>query len=234
MDAECAKIRSQREDPPARRPAGNWTLDFLDQGGVANYISLMSRKVNITTNTAAPEDEMAAMVAGRIAILRKSRGYTFDELAKRARVSKGTLVQIEQGDANPSISTLCRLASALGASVADLVSTKDKAQSAVVVAGAEQARSLWAGPNGGSGVLLAGTTGPDMLELWNGSCGDENASRPAAIVGGHANSSTSRVANSCSNSTAATHSLASVRLQSQIPTDLTLTQTPASPPSASS
>jgi transcriptional regulator with XRE-family HTH domain len=127
----------------------------------------MSRKVNISTNTSTPEDEMAAMVAGRIAALRKSRGYTFDELARRAGVSKGTLVQIEQGDANPSISTLCRLASALGASVADLVSTKDKAQSAIVVAGAEQARKLWVGPNGGSGVLLAGTTGPDMLELWH-------------------------------------------------------------------
>ena len=109
---------------------------------------------------------MAAAMALRISTLRKARGFTFDELSKRADVSKGTLVQIEQGAANPSISTLCRLAATLGASVADLVAPTDEAKSAVNLVMADEARQLWTGPKGGSAVLLAGTKGPDMLEMW--------------------------------------------------------------------
>ena len=109
---------------------------------------------------------MVAAVAHRISSLRKAQGFNFDQLSRRAGVSKGTLVQIEQGDANPSISTLCRLAAALGASVADLVAPANGAQTAVSLVAADQARRLWAGPQGGSAVLLAGTKGPDMLEMW--------------------------------------------------------------------
>lgn len=109
---------------------------------------------------------IAAAVATRIATLRKEHGLSFDALAQRAGVSKGTLVQIEQGRANPSISTLCRLAAALEVSVADLVTPVDSPQQAVTVIGPAGARCLWNGPHGGSAVLLAGTPGPDMLEIW--------------------------------------------------------------------
>ena len=109
---------------------------------------------------------MAAAVASRISALRKAQGFTFDALARRAGVSKGTLVQIEQERANPSISTLCRLAAALGASVADLVAPAEESRSLVSLVERDDARRLWTGPHGGSAVLLAGTTGPDMLELW--------------------------------------------------------------------
>jgi transcriptional regulator with XRE-family HTH domain len=109
---------------------------------------------------------MAAAVARRISSFRKAQDFTFDVLARRAGVSKGTLVQIEQERANPSISTLCRLAAALGVSVADLVEPTSEAQSTVSLVGASSVRRLWAGPHGGSAVLLGGTTGPDTLELW--------------------------------------------------------------------
>ena len=114
----------------------------------------------------SPEEALSAAVAQRISALRKSHGLSFDSLGQRAGVSKGTLVQIEQGGANPSISTLCRLAGALGVSVADLVSPVEVPERAVTVLGPGDTRSLWSGQSGGSALLLAGTPGPDMLEIW--------------------------------------------------------------------
>lgn len=119
----------------------------------------------MTQTAPAPreEDAVSAAVAGRITSLRKSFGLSFEALAQKAGVAKGTLVQIEQNRANPSISTLCRLAAALQVSVADLVAPVGARAVTVVAAG----RLLWQGPGGGSAVLLAGTPGPDMLEIWH-------------------------------------------------------------------
>jgi len=130
----------------------------------------MTNKVNINFSPhegQTSEDAIAVAVAQRIASLRKAQDFTFDGLARRAGVSKGTLVQIEQGRGNPSISTLCRLAATLGVSVADLVAPASASQSKVSLVGESGARKLWNGPHGGSAVLLAGTTGPDMLEMWH-------------------------------------------------------------------
>lgn len=116
---------------------------------------------------AAQEAALSALVAQRIALLRRSRKLSFDALSQRAGVSKGTLVQIEQQRANPSISTLCRLAAALDVSVADLVAPPGIGVQAVTLVRAAEVRRLWSGPRGGSAVLMAGTAGPDMLEIWN-------------------------------------------------------------------
>lgn len=113
----------------------------------------------------APQTEeaaIAASVAQRIATLRKGFGLSFEALAQKAGVAKGTLVLIEQSRANPSISTLCRLAAALQVSVADLVAPQQA--SAVTLT---EPRPLWHGSAGGHATLLAGTPGPDMLEVWD-------------------------------------------------------------------
>lgn len=115
---------------------------------------------------AAQEAAIAAAVAERITGLRRRLGLSFDALAQKAGVSKGTLVQIEQRRANPSISTLCRLAAALDVSVADLVAPPEAGARAVTLVPGTAARQLWSGPKGGTAVLLAGTPGPDMLEIW--------------------------------------------------------------------
>lgn len=126
-----------------------------------------TRAIPLNDTASEQEAAIAALVAERIAGLRRAHKLSFDALAQLAGVSKGTLVQIEQQRANPSISTLCRLAAALGVSVADLVAPPGiGAQAMTLVRGAE-ARQLWTGPKGGSAVLLAGTPGPDMLEIWH-------------------------------------------------------------------
>jgi len=127
----------------------------------------MTDSASKPTAPATEEAAIAAAVAQRIGSLRKGLGLSFDALAQKAGVSKGTLVQIEQQRANPSVSTLCRLAAALQVSVVDLVAPPHVGGKTVTVVPADQARRLWSGPNGGSAVLLAGTPGPDMLEIWN-------------------------------------------------------------------
>lgn len=131
----------------------------------------MTEKVNIMTNTkptpAETGDAMNEAIARRVAALRKSNQLTFDELAARSDISKGMLVQIEQGRANPSISTLCKLAAGLRVSVADLVNAGDHPSRSVRIVPPGSAPVLWQGPKGGSATLLVGAEGPDMLELWD-------------------------------------------------------------------
>lgn len=89
---------------------------------------------------------------------------SLDELSRQAGVSKGMLVEIEACRANPSIALLCRLASAMGVSVADIVNVASSPS--VRIISAEDIPCLWHGEHGGSAHLLAGTSGPDMVELW--------------------------------------------------------------------
>ena len=105
-----------------------------------------------------------AAMSRRLKALRTQNGLTLDELSKRSGVSKGMLVEIERGEANPSIATLCKAAAALGVSVADILNVGETIP--VRLIGADDSPILWQGPNGGSAKLLVGTSGPDMLELW--------------------------------------------------------------------
>ena len=132
-----------------------------------DYHSKMTDATQSPPDPAAQEAAITQAVAARIAALRKGLGLSFEALARQSGVSKGTLVQIERQRANPSISTLCRLAAALHVSVADLVAPPGDAAGAVMRVPAAAARRLWTGPKGGAAVLLAGTPGPDMLEIWD-------------------------------------------------------------------
>lgn len=111
------------------------------------------------------EPPLMSVVSARIRAMRDERQLTLDRLAELSQVSKGLLVHIENGRANPSIATLCKVAAALGASVADLVQVSGQQAAEVLPAGAP--RLLWRGPKGGTATLLVGATGPDMLELWS-------------------------------------------------------------------
>jgi len=129
----------------------------------------MTDKVNILTDDASPGETTQAVhaaMAARMASLRKARGLSFDQFAARCGVSKGMLVQIEQGKANPSIGTLCRIASGLGVSVAELLQVAESGQRPVRVVSAGEVTTLWTGPHGGTARLLIGSEGPDMLEHW--------------------------------------------------------------------
>lgn len=124
----------------------------------------MTKKVNITTDAGADVASVNRAVSDSIKSWRKSQKLSLDELSRRAGVSKGMLVEIEKGAANPSIAILCKVAAALGVSVADIVNVSH-APDAWLIKNSDMP-VLWQGEQGGTAQLLAGTRGPDMIELW--------------------------------------------------------------------
>ncbi|TCA61146.1 XRE family transcriptional regulator [Rhizobium pisi] len=124
----------------------------------------MKKKVNISTESVTDVERVSATVSQNLKLFRKQNGLTLDELSRKSGVSKGMLVEIEKGSANPSIATLCRAATALGVSVADFVGVAVNVPVRIVPP--EDASILWRGPKGGSATLLVGTHGPDEIELW--------------------------------------------------------------------
>src|SRR5947208_15218650 len=105
------------------------------------------------------------VLSGRLRARRRDRRRSLDRLAALADVRQALLVQIENGEANPSIATPCKVAGALGVSVADLVQVTEQQPAEVMPAAAP--RLLWRGPKGGTATMLVGSSGPDMLELWS-------------------------------------------------------------------
>lgn len=64
---------------------------------------------------------IAATIAAALRTERERRGLSLTELARRARVAKSTLSQLESGSANPSVETLWALGVALGVPFSQLI-----------------------------------------------------------------------------------------------------------------
>lgn len=124
----------------------------------------MNKKVNISPPVSADSSVVTERLSACVKQYRSRKKISLDELSRLANVSKGMLVEIEACRANPSIALLCRLATAMGVSVAELVDVASKPS--VHIIAAEDIPRLWIGKNGGSARLLAGTGGPGMVELW--------------------------------------------------------------------
>jgi transcriptional regulator with XRE-family HTH domain len=121
---------------------------------------------------------LSAAIGARARSERQAREWTLDQLAQKSGVSRRMLVNVEQGTANPSVTTLLRLSDALGIGLQALVAAPQARPVKVVRAG--DAPALWTGAGGGRGVLLAGTTAPDVLELWDWTleAGEQHVSEP--------------------------------------------------------
>jgi transcriptional regulator with XRE-family HTH domain len=108
---------------------------------------------------------VTAAVGRNVRAERSRRNWTLDDLAGRSGVSKGMLIQVEQARSNPSIATICRLASALGVTVASLVEAPELPSARVVRA--DEGVVLWTGRDGSASRLLVGTGTRDPVELWD-------------------------------------------------------------------
>jgi transcriptional regulator with XRE-family HTH domain len=111
----------------------------------------------------APSD-LAGALARTLQSLRTERGWSLDHLAARSGVSKGVLVALEQARSNPNLATLTRLSDAFGVPVTYLLDVP--AEPSVRVTGPDRARTLWHGPSGGTGTIIAATEAPWAAELW--------------------------------------------------------------------
>lgn len=110
------------------------------------------------------KETVTEAVARNVREARSGRGWTLEQLANRSGVSKGMVVQIEQGRTNPSIGTLSKVSEALGVSLPDLVDTGG-GRVVRVVEGSDAAK-LWTTSAGSGARLLVGGHRPDFTELW--------------------------------------------------------------------
>lgn len=66
-------------------------------------------------------DKRLMALGNRLRMLRCDQNMSIRELEKGSGVDKNQILRIEQGQADPKYTTLCRIADALGVSVRDLV-----------------------------------------------------------------------------------------------------------------
>lgn len=78
-------------------------------------------------------DSIEAQIGKRIRALRAERNVTLDQLAEKVRLTKGQLSKIENGKVSCPISTLTRIASAIGVHVATFFDSSDHGDRAVLV-----------------------------------------------------------------------------------------------------
>lgn len=107
---------------------------------------------------------LASAIGARVRSERQARGWTLDQLARAAGVSRRMVVSVEQGEANPSVGILLRLGDSLGVGLPALVEPPQSASVNITRSG--EGAVLWTGPSGGRGTLVAGSAGRDIAELW--------------------------------------------------------------------
>lgn len=129
--------------------------------GAVHYSARMSVDAGDRSNTS----DLARAIGSRIRRERLARHWTLDQLSESAGVSRRMLVNVEHGDANPSVGTLLKLSDALGIGLPSLVAPPGSNPIQVVRHGSGAV--LWSGKFGGRGVLVAGSEPPNVVELWD-------------------------------------------------------------------
>ena len=109
-------------------------------------------------------DSALEIVARNVRSARSAAGLSLDALAARAEVSKGALVALESERGNPNLTTLVRLADALGRPVSSLM--EDEREQPPAVVNADEIAPLWTGPEGGTARLLLTNPRPAPVEVW--------------------------------------------------------------------
>lgn len=112
---------------------------------------------------------LTSAIGARVKHERQSRRWTLDQLADATGVSRRQLVHLEQGTTNPSIGLLLKVSAALGVGLPALVEPPEPASLQVTRCGGGAV--LWTGASGGRAVLVAGTSPPDVVELWDWTLG---------------------------------------------------------------
>lgn len=114
-------------------------------------------------------DAISVNVGGRLRELREARNISMRALATRSGLSANALSMIERGRASPSVSTLYKLAEALGISITAFFSSDEQKKQVVFLKGSERPRvSFTRGVfEGLGGEQFVGRVEPFMLTLEN-------------------------------------------------------------------
>ncbi|MDN5860929.1 MAG: XRE family transcriptional regulator [Pseudonocardia sp.] len=71
----------------------------------------------VATGTASAWENVVGSIGPKVRVLRLERGMTLQQLAKAAEVSTASVHKVERGDMVPTVTTLLKIAGALGAPV---------------------------------------------------------------------------------------------------------------------
>jgi transcriptional regulator with XRE-family HTH domain len=128
----------------------------------------------------ALNDGAVQTVARHVKAARVAAGLSLDALSARAEVSKGALVALESARGNPNLTTLVRLADALGHSLSALMEQPEEEEEVLTVVAADEVSPLWTGPAGGTARLLLTNPRPTPVELWRWTLhpGERHSSKP--------------------------------------------------------
>ncbi len=110
-------------------------------------------------------EDMKAAIGKAVRNARLAQGWNLDRLAELAGVSRRMLVQLEQGQSNPTIASLLALSDALGLGLPQLMAITN--EPTLEVTRDRHAPVLWQGQAGGHAQLVAGTAPPNVVELWD-------------------------------------------------------------------
>jgi transcriptional regulator with XRE-family HTH domain len=121
---------------------------------------------------------LAQTLGQRVREARAAKEWTQEILSAQSGVSRRMIINIEQGDANPSIAVLLKLAYSLGVGLPQLVmadstgSESDAGESAV-----------WVGDKGGYARLVSASRSGDPFELWDWRLqpGESHSSEPHVL-----------------------------------------------------
>lgn len=70
-------------------------------------------------------DELKSIIAAKVRVFIDEHGCTTDEFAKFSGLSRGTILKIKAGTCTPTLTTMVRLASAMGTNIIDLADVTD-------------------------------------------------------------------------------------------------------------
>ncbi len=115
--------------------------------------------------TAGATEAFVAHVGAEVRRRRKRHDLTVQQLADASGVSRRMLTLIEQGQANPSLVTIDKIARALGTDFASLASDSRPHPVAVHAPGA--AAGVWSSPAGSHAGLQVATQAQPAAELWD-------------------------------------------------------------------
>ncbi|MEV2246210.1 XRE family transcriptional regulator [Streptomyces sp. NPDC049970] len=79
-------------------------------------------------------DSVDARLAARLGLLRTERGWSLDELSRRAGVSRSTLSRLERGELSPTTTVLGQLCTAYGRTMSRLLTEVEEAPPPLVTA----------------------------------------------------------------------------------------------------
>lgn len=119
--------------------------------------------------------DVLAHVSGNLRRLRQAAGLSQAALAQASGISRRMIVAVEGGDANISLSSLDKLAAAMGVRFVDLVRDPARAPSA------EINEVTWRGSDAQSTAVLLGTapaTAEAQMWLWSLGPGERYAAEP--------------------------------------------------------